>query len=188
VSGRAAGPRIGAGRLGGRRLTIPAGIRPSGGRLREALFSIWSAEIPQARFLDLFAGSGAVGLEAWSRGAREVTLVERSRAALAAARRNVEMVPERRAVRLIAGGAVAELDRLAASGERFDLVFADPPYAEPPGGELFAGVAAVTSAGAQLAVEHRAGLDLGETLPGWRRRSARRHGDSGLSIYERAEE
>jgi 16S rRNA (guanine966-N2)-methyltransferase len=169
-------------------LAVPAGIRPSGGKLREALFSIWTEEIAGARFLDLFAGSGAVGLEAWSRGAREVALVERQPAALRAARRNVEMVPERREVRLLAGSVAVELERLAAAAERFDLIFADPPYDEVPDRAFFARVAAVAEPDGQLAVEHRAGVDPGESPPGWRRRSSRRYGDSALSIYERESE
>lgn len=185
MSRGAGGSRIGAGRLGGRRLEVPAGIRPSGAKLRAALFSIWGADVQGARFLDLFAGSGAVGLEAWSRGAGAVTLVEQDRSALAAARRNRSLVPEPDAVRILAERVDAGLARLAREGAAFDLVFADPPYAEVPDGRFFAAVRAVAAAGSRLAIEHRSGVDPGESPPGWSRLSLRRYGDSSLSLYAR---
>lgn len=113
----------------GRRLAAPPGrdTRPTSDRTREALFSsIVSIRGPLdgSRFVDLYAGSGAVGLEALSRGAAYVLLVERDQQALAVLRRNVEAVglpgAEVRAV---------EVERIDDSG--FDVVFADPPYADP---------------------------------------------------------
>jgi len=186
VSGRGGGSRVAAGRLGGRRLAVPDGIRPSGGKLRAALFSIWSDRLPGAALLDLFAGSGAIAIEAWSRGAAEVTLVEVDRRSLAALRSNLALIDAPGAARLLTAPALDALARLAGEGERFDLVFADPPYADVPDERLFVAAARVAAEGASLAVEHRAGVDLGAERGGWRRLSARRYGDSGLSLYEPA--
>ena len=117
-----------AGRYGGRRLQAPPGdaTRPTADRVREALFSILGERVAGARVLDLFAGSGALGLEALSRGAREVTFVERAPAALKALRANLAA--------LGADADVVRADALrwlrAASGgaRQYDLVLLDPPY------------------------------------------------------------
>jgi 16S rRNA (guanine966-N2)-methyltransferase len=121
--------RIVAGHAKGRRLAVPAqGTRPTSERAREALFNSLAAlmSVDGARVLDLFAGSGAVGLEALSRGARAAVLVESDRAACVVLRRNVATVDlpgaevrQRSAAAYLSGGA----------DEPFDLVFADPPYA-----------------------------------------------------------
>ena len=122
-------PRIIAGKHRGRRLEVPAGdrVRPTAERLREALFSILQHRAPPltgARFVDLFAGSGAVGLEALSRGAVQLTAVESDRTAAAALRRNVEKLGESDRVKVVIGDAT----RLARAAEPADLVYLDPPY------------------------------------------------------------
>lgn len=122
-------PRIVAGKHRGRRLEVPAGdkVRPTAERLREALFSILQHREPPlagARFVDLFAGSGAVGLEALSRGAGHLTAVESDRTAVAALRRNVEKLGESDRVRLVLGDAT----RLARPTEPAAFVYLDPPY------------------------------------------------------------
>jgi 16S rRNA (guanine966-N2)-methyltransferase len=128
--------RIVAGRAGGRRLAVPQkGTRPTSDRVREALFSaVESAvDLDGARVLDLYAGSGALGLEALSRGAGEAVFVESSAGALAVLRRNVAAVGLPGVVR--AGKVAAVL--AAGAGTPFDLVLADPPYAvEDLSGEL----------------------------------------------------
>ncbi len=121
--------RIIAGRHRGRRIAAPAGLatRPTGDRAREALMGILehgSPPLAGARFLDLFAGSGAVGLEAASRGAEAVLLVERDPEAVRAIRANLEHLGEAGRVRLL----VADATRLPAAGEPFDIVFLDPPW------------------------------------------------------------
>jgi 16S rRNA (guanine966-N2)-methyltransferase len=133
--------RIVAGVAGGRRLAVPPkGTRPTSDRVREALFSaVQSAvDLDGARVLDLYAGSGALGLEALSRGASSALFVESSAGALAVLRKNVAAVGLPGVVR--AGKVAAVL--AAGSAEPFDLVLADPPYAvEDLGGELAALVA-----------------------------------------------
>ena len=117
--------RVVAGRYRGRRLTAPRGtsVRPTSDRVREALFSILG-DIEGLRVLDLFAGSGALAIEALSRGAASATLVENDPAALDAIRANLAPLPD-------AHAEVVRADALAWLGGRrgpFDLVFADPPY------------------------------------------------------------
>jgi 16S rRNA (guanine966-N2)-methyltransferase len=119
--------RIIAGAARGRRLAAPpgSGTRPTADRAREGLFNVVMSEIKDARWLDLYAGSGAVGLEALSRGAAEVVLVESNPRAAAVIRENI--------ARVGLGGArlvAAPVERfLAGPATPFDVVFADPPYA-----------------------------------------------------------
>lgn len=122
--------RIIGGRAGGRRLTTPRGeaTRPTSDRVREALFSAvesWCGTLQGLRFLDLYAGSGAVGLEAWSRGAEAVTLVEHDRRTAALVRSNATSLGFREAD--VRTGAVRAL--LATPPQApYDVVFSDPPY------------------------------------------------------------
>jgi 16S rRNA (guanine966-N2)-methyltransferase len=121
--------RIIAGEFKGRRLRSPAGqaIRPTSDRAREALFNILEHGAPVirgTRFLDLFCGTGAVGLEAHSRGAHEVVLVDSDDEALRLARANLERIGAPASVRLLARDAT----RLGAAPHPFDLAFLDPPY------------------------------------------------------------
>lgn len=126
---RASAVRIIAGRWKGRLLEVPEGARPTSARAREALWSILQKRVPGARVLDLYAGSGAVGLEAVSRGAARAVLVEENAAAL---QRNLGRLPDGQAmVSIVAGDAGATAADLAGRGVRFDLVFADPPYGSP---------------------------------------------------------
>lgn len=125
--------RIVAGTRGGRRLTVPPGrdTRPTSDRVREALFSTLEAltDLAGCRFLDLYAGSGAVGLEAASRGAQAVLLVESSPRAARTIRENIAALDLRDICRL----EVAPVSTVLAAGTTtpFDVVFADPPYTMP---------------------------------------------------------
>lgn len=122
--------RIIAGSFGGRPLVAPRGreTRPTADRVREALFSILG-DVAELDVLDLFAGSGAFGLEALSRGAASATFVEAARPALAALRANVEALAVGEQVKVVAADVETALGRLAKEGRQFGLVFLDPPYA-----------------------------------------------------------
>lgn len=176
--------RIVAGALRGRWVGVPDGIRPTSARVREAIASIWSDRIRDARVLELCAGSGAVGLEAWSRGADKVTFVESNRSVLETLRSNLR-IAEMAALRILPQTAKAALARLEAEGAQFDLVFADPPYEERVDDSLLAAIATVTLQGALLAIEHRAGSAPSEASPHWRCDDCRRYGDSVLSLFTR---
>lgn len=131
--------RVIAGELRGRRLRVPAGsgVRPTADRVREALFDILGDTVVGARVLDLFAGSGALGIEALSRGARDASFVERDRRALAALRENLERLGLGTRSTVLRGDALARLSD-ECRGDGFDLVLADPPYEDPIGPVLTA--------------------------------------------------
>jgi 16S rRNA (guanine(966)-N(2))-methyltransferase RsmD len=127
--------RIVAGTLGGRRLAAPGGTgtRPTSDRVREALFNTLQSLVDLAgtRFADLYAGSGAVGLEAYSRGAAHVLLVESHPAAARTARANIAALAAAPAVRLVTAEVMSVLRPGAGTDPPYDVVFADPPYALP---------------------------------------------------------
>jgi 16S rRNA (guanine966-N2)-methyltransferase len=126
--------RIIAGVHGGRRLSAPAGVqtRPTSDRVREAFFSTLETlvDLHGARFADLYAGSGAVGLEALSRGATSALLVEADARAARVIRDNIVTLRAGGSARLITG-KVAQVVAMPPEGGPFDVVFADPPYAVP---------------------------------------------------------
>jgi 16S rRNA (guanine(966)-N(2))-methyltransferase RsmD len=115
----------------GRRLKSPGGdsTRPTGARVRQTLFDILAPVIPGCRFLDAFAGGGSVGLEALSRGARRVALVDESHEAVEAIRANAALVPGGAAAEVFRQDALTALRAFHDRGERFDVVYLDPPYA-----------------------------------------------------------
>jgi 16S rRNA (guanine966-N2)-methyltransferase len=170
--------RVVAGAFKGRRLQAPRGsrTRPTADRVREALFSILS-DVNGLRVLDLYAGSGALGIEALSRGAAAATFVERDPRALAALRQNLEAI-----------GSDAEVRRqdalrfLGSTGDTFDLVFVDPPYdsavrlAEP----LSERLPAVLTEGARIVTESdkRAPLELSLPLE-----LERVYGDTRIAVH-----
>jgi 16S rRNA (guanine966-N2)-methyltransferase len=181
--GRGQQLRLGEGSLRGRRLPVPAGVRPSVGRVREALWSIWRRRIAGSSFLDLYAGSGAVGLEALALGASLVVLVEGRTTVTRPLRHNLDRLAPAGRWRLERGRLPEHLGTMAGAGERFDLVFADPPYAFARYEELLVGVAAVLAAGGELAVEHSTRRGLPETAGGLERTDVRRYGESGLAFF-----
>jgi len=165
--------RIIAGVLGGRRLIVPAGgVRPTADRVREAWFSILSERIRDATVVDLFAGSGALGLEALSRGAREATFVELEPASLAAIRSNIETLGVGGRTRVLRRDALRYVDRL--EGRSFDVAFADPPYAHAAGAMLVDRFRARPFA-AVLGIEHPAKRPVAGD-------ETRRYGDTALTF------
>ena len=122
--------RIIAGEFRSRILTAPRGMatRPTSDRLRETLFNILGPRVAGARFADLFAGSGAVGLEALSRGALHVHFAENAAPAIAALRENIRLLKLSGNFMVHERTALGALDRLAQQGSAQDLIFLDPPY------------------------------------------------------------
>jgi 16S rRNA (guanine966-N2)-methyltransferase len=121
--------RVTGGRLGGRRLrAAPAGTRPSADRVRVALFTRLG-DLDGASVLDLYAGTGTLGIEAISRGARDVVFIEHAPRSLAVLRANVAALGLDASARVIAADAARGVERLGREGARFDLVLLDPPYA-----------------------------------------------------------
>lgn len=179
--------RIGGGNLSGRRIKAPAGgnIRPSGGRLKKSLFDILAPRLPRARFLDLFAGAGGVGLEALSRGADHVTFVEQGRRAADAIQKNLDelgLAAQARLLRREARSALASLERV---GGPFDLIFIDPPYRLAVHHSLLQKIGASTllRSGGVLIVEHHHKTSLAGVYGNLRRIRQTRAGESCLSFY-----
>ncbi|MGA3371183.1 MAG: 16S rRNA (guanine(966)-N(2))-methyltransferase RsmD [Terracidiphilus sp.] len=197
--------RIIAGSLRSRKLEAPPGLatRPTSDRLRETLFNVLAPRIEGAVFLDLYAGSGAVGIEALSRGATRVDFVERSPAALRVLRGNLEKLGLKAGFRIHAAAVGATLRRMKAGFEpipasgpsaektpetRFDLVFLDPPY---DAAEEYAitlallgnSAACLLASGALVIAEHRRKQRLEDRCGTLTRTRLLEQGDAALSFY-----
>ena len=182
--------RITGGEFGGRNLKVPKSdaIRPTQDRVREALFNIIQFEVPGCDFLDLFAGSGAVGLESLSRGAKSVTFVERERRHLAVLKENVDgFRVQSTAVDVVAADAYRWLS--AYSGPGFSIGFADPPYAlgeEKGYAQVLATLAergVIRSGG--LFIAEMTAVQKAEETPGWELVRDRTYGKTRLCIWRR---
>ena len=182
--------RIIGGAARGRRLRTVAGddTRPTGARVRQSLFDILAAVVPGCRFLDAFAGNGGVGLEALSRGASLVVLVDRSAAAVEAAGQNARALSGAGGeVRVFRQDARTALSAFADQGLRFDVVYLDPPYASDLYEPLL-DLSAPLLAGDGVAVaEHFHKRALPERIGALARTRHLRIGDHCLSFYRRAE-
>jgi 16S rRNA (guanine966-N2)-methyltransferase len=183
--------RIVGGHLGGRVLRAPHGAatRPTSEKVREALFQILAhrVDLDGARVLDLFAGSGALGIEALSRGAAHATFVDYGRAALAAIRANLADLGLGDRAEVIAGDAVAAAARPIAPGAPYAIVFVDPPYASDLAVRAVSALPLESlAAGAVIAIEHDRRGAPPEVLGNLLRTDQRRYGDTLLSLYERA--
>ncbi len=122
--------RVIAGSARGRRLLTREGVetRPTADRFKETLFAILQFDVPGSRFLDLFAGSGAIGVEALSRGAKSAVFVEKSPEAVSCIEANLRATGLYGQARLIQDDAANAVRQLGAAGAQFDLIFMDPPY------------------------------------------------------------
>jgi 16S rRNA (guanine966-N2)-methyltransferase len=173
--------RVVAGRFGGRTLLAPKGraTRPTSDRVREALFSMLGS-VEGAHVLDLFAGSGALAIEALSRGAVEATLVDRSAAAIAAIRSNLGALELQAVVRR--QEASAFLERARCDARQYDLVFVDPPYRQTStlGRELSTALRPVLASAARVVGESDRREPLELDLPPLKER---RYGDTLIRIY-----
>ena len=166
--------RIIAGEFKGRRLKAPAGraVRPTGDRVKEAWFSILQPSIPDARVLDLFAGSGALGFEALSRGAVQVDFVETHKTSLATIRDNAATLDVEARITIHRSDAMRFAARLQPGA--YDVAFADPPYATDDAAKLVELFRATPFAGV-LSVEHAAD----SPVPG---DDTRRYGDTAVTF------
>jgi 16S rRNA (guanine(966)-N(2))-methyltransferase RsmD len=174
--------RVVAGRWGGRRLTSPKGTatRPTSDRVREAVFSILGGRVQDARVLDLFAGSGALGLEALSRGAAAVTFVDSAPAAIRAVEANLEALGGEAEVRR--GDALRFVRAAPGEARHYDLVLLDPPYrlAARLGRELSEALPAVLAHDALVVSESDRRAPLPIDLP---LKDERRYGDTLIRIH-----
>lgn len=169
--------RITGGSLRGRTVTIPAvaGVRPTSGRVREAIFSMLGQDLTGWRVLDAFGGSGLMAFEALSRGAESVTINERSRRVAAGIQKNCRLLGVQPAV------VIGDAQRILARGE-YELVFLDPPYAADPTPWLDA-----ASGISQLwiVLEHQSTRSMSSELDHHALVRQRRYGDTSVSMYRR---
>ncbi len=178
--------RIIAGRFKGHALGAPRGLatRPTSDRVREALFSILG-DVEDLPVLDLYAGSGALGLEALSRGAISATFVEEARAPLAALRSNVAELEVSERATVIASDARAAIRRLGRESARFGIVFADPPYADGGTKETLDAllVSGIVLEGGWIVLEHAAKTAPPSGFARLELRFTRVYGDTALTFY-----
>jgi 16S rRNA (guanine(966)-N(2))-methyltransferase RsmD len=183
-----------AGKYRGRNLKSPPSleVRPTSDRLRETLFNIIAPRIEGARFLDLCAGSGAVGIEALSRGARHVTFVDRSRKMYVLIQSNLDLCGVERVESEVVQAEAHDylrraIKRARDSETRWDIVFFDPPYAEdylPTLETLGAQASTLLTENGLLIVEHHHKNQLPEQLGELSSTRVLKQGDSALSFYE----
>jgi 16S rRNA (guanine966-N2)-methyltransferase len=180
--------RVVAGQLGGRRLIAPRGMgtRPTSDRVKEALFSI-IGPVDGARVLDLFAGSGALAIEAISRGAATATCVDDDRGAVEAIHANASVLGIADRLSVVRRGWRGALAQAVEAGESFDLVLADPPYDLLPvvAEEMCEGIAAVLAPGAIVVIEHARGAIIpagGSPGIDAERHTTRRYGDTEITV------
>jgi 16S rRNA (guanine(966)-N(2))-methyltransferase RsmD len=176
--------RVIGGRFKGRVLEGPptSGVRPTSDRLRETLFNILDVSSEGFRVLDGFAGTGALGLEALSRGATHVTFVERDRRAGGVIRSNVRRCQAEDACIIVTDDFIGVGARRGFDG-CFNLVLVDPPYDMPDIVPVLTEAAALVCDGGLVVLEHSHRTGSPESVPGLGRRRTVRAGDSELSFY-----
>jgi 16S rRNA (guanine966-N2)-methyltransferase len=180
--------RIIAGRFRSRRLkaSIPNVTRPTSDRLRETLFNILGPCVIESVFLDAYAGTGGVGIEAISRGASRVFFVDRASKASAAIRASLESLDVTAGYRVLQMELGRALDVLDREGVRFDIVFLDPPYLRS---DLYVrdleqlATRGLVKSGSSIVAEHSRKLTLPPAVGRLRRVQTRQQGDSALSFY-----
>lgn len=162
----------------------PAGFRPTTGRVREAVFNLLGDLVEDARFLDLYAGAGLMGLEALSRGAREAVFVEANARLAAAIRASCHALGVEDECTCIHGRLPSALDRIAGP---FDIVYLDAPYAEPPSDGVYARLAPLLGSGARVVSEHASRYNPPQRPPGLALEQRRIYGDSAIALYRTLE-
>src|SRR5438270_955804 len=166
-------------------------LRPTSDRLRETLFNVLGPNVAGCRFLDVFAGTGAVGIEAISRGAAEVVFIENHAAAAVLIRRNLESLAIANGAQVLPLDALRALEKIAArhkpTDPPFDFVYVDPPYAEKDQYDRvlgFLGAAPFLSQGSLVIAEHRRTHELPQRIGRLLQTRILRQGDAALSFFE----
>lgn len=181
--------RIIAGKFRGKRLQGPRNtdLRPTGDRLKESLFNILAPDLPGARVLDAFAGTGAIGLEALSRGASEVVFIDASRDALRLIRKNLELCGVSSGYQIFQDDVFTSIRALSRAGFRADIAFLDPPYHWGPYRDLIETLFHndIATIGSRVILEHhsKAAVPASETL--YQCVRTVRQSDKCLSFYVR---
>jgi len=179
--------RVITGLYKGRRLIAPKGheIRPTIERLKESYFNIVHGIVHGSYFLDLCAGTGSMGIEALSRGAKKVTFVEKSHNAVAVIKKNLDICGIRRNFKIIEEDLFKQIPRFGSVGQKFDLIYFDPPYFK----ELYSKALILIdqtktlSSEGVLTTNHFKKIELPDLIGNLRRYRIVKHGDSVLSFY-----
>lgn len=184
--------RIITGSHKGRRLKVSGGdrVRPTSGRVRAAIFDILPLDLSGVRVLDLYAGSGALGLEALSRGALSAVFVDSGDRALPGLVSNLRAMNAALQCRVMAKKVMPALKLLAAEGARFDLCFADPPYASRELDKVLGQLSALglLSEEAMVVIEHDSAKTLSERYDALARVDHREYGGTAVTFYRRSME
>ena len=175
--------RIITGSARGARLKAPPGdgTRPTADRTREALFSMLGSRVPDARVLDLFAGTGALGLEALSRGAQSAVLIDRATCAVLA--ENVRRTRMEECAEIRRGDVYGQAAELAHDGRAFDLIFADPPYGQGDNARVLVAAGGLLAPGGLLVLEQGAAEDVSAQAGGLSLVRERRYGAARICFY-----
>ncbi|MDP2872695.1 MAG: 16S rRNA (guanine(966)-N(2))-methyltransferase RsmD [Bacillota bacterium] len=179
--------RVVAGQAKGKRLRAPRGTeaRYTSDFVREALFNILAPQMPDARFLDLFAGVGSVGLEAASRGAPEVVLIEKDPVRVSYLARNAREAGLSQSCRVYRQDVFVAVDILRRRGAQFEIIFLDPPYSNELAPVALSRVAAagLVAPGGLLVVEHSRREAMPDAAPPLVLARREQYGDTALSFY-----
>ena len=180
--------RVIAGKFKSRRLNAPAGMetRPTSDRLRETLFNVVSPQVAESTWLDMFAGTGAVGIEALSRGARMVYFVEASAKAARVIRQNLGALKVEDGFEIIEREAALALRMLDSQAVSCDFCFLDPPYRKMGDYEQVLGFLSqsqIIGPGSTVIAEHDKHFDPGDMFGALRRQRKLQQGDAVLSFY-----
>jgi 16S rRNA (guanine966-N2)-methyltransferase len=180
--------RIVGGTRRGRKLLPPssAATRPTADRVRETLFNVLGQTLDGGDVLDLYAGTGALGLEALSRGAEQAVLVDAATEAAELCRRNASALGFEKAVTVLRLSAERAVEKLGRDGRQFVLAFADPPYAAKAGAWVVEALGPLLAEGGTLVVEHDRRELLPEANGALFKVDQRRFGDTVVSLYRAA--
>jgi len=178
--------RIITGKARGLKLVTPKNylVRPTADRVKEALFNIIQSRIPGSTVLDAFAGTGNLGLEAWSRGAEEIVYFDKSRESLKLVKANVEKARAGEQVTLIHTDAVNGLAMMAQQGKDYDVIFSDPPYDKGLNRKVVEALEKwpVLKEGGLLVLEHSLEEDPADYLPQGTEFRQEKYGDTKISL------
>lgn len=179
--------RVIAGYAKGRRLKMPrsADIRPTLDKVKEALFDILGEEVAEKKVLDLYAGSGSLGIEAISRGAKAAIFIDYNPESIKVVKDNLESLNFQNKAKVLRLDFSRALGYLASQGKRFDLVFLDPPYGKARKSLHLVGKSDILSAHCMVAVEHYKKEVLPEEAGTLARIKSARYGDTCLSFYRK---
>ena len=179
--------RVISGKYRGMNLSGPEGsdTRPTSDRVKEALFDILMWDVDGSRFLDLFAGTGGIGIEALSRNAEEVVFVDFDGSALKILKSNLAKIDEKEIYDILHNDAFRAVDTLSSRGKIFDIIFLDPPYAMEETLELIENIfdREIIANYGKMVVEHDKRKEMPENIRGLIKLKQKKYGNTMLSIY-----